>query len=244
MAAVTELLFLHGFTNTGASWNEVIAGLPGSFRAQAPDLRGHGSASAARPVSLEAVLVELDALAPERFTLIGYSQGGRVALHAALGMPDRIERLMLIGASPGIADPAAREERLRADETLAAWMETVEIEEFVSRWSKTPVLADQPPAVRAAVAADRLRNTTDGLAAALRGLGTGTLPSLWDRLEEVSVPVELIVGERDTKFRATAERMATGLPDARLHVVSGAGHAVHREDPYAVAALIVTVGGF
>jgi 2-succinyl-6-hydroxy-2,4-cyclohexadiene-1-carboxylate synthase len=151
---------------------------------------------------------------------------------------------MLIGASPGIADPAAREERLRADETLAAWMETVEIEEFVSRWSKTPVLADQPPAVRAAVAADRLRNTTDGLAAALRGLGTGTLPSLWDRLEEVSVPVELIVGERDTKFRATAERMATGLPDARLHVVSGAGHAVHREDPYAVAALIVTVGGF
>jgi 2-succinyl-6-hydroxy-2,4-cyclohexadiene-1-carboxylate synthase len=150
---------------------------------------------------------------------------------------------MLIGASPGIADPAAREERLRADETLAAWMETVEIEEFVSRWSKTPVLADQPPAVRAAVAADRLRNTTDGLAAALRGLGTGTLPSLWDRLEELSVPVELIVGERDTKFAATAERMHAVLPDARLHIVPGAGHAVHLEDPWAVAALIVAAAG-
>jgi 2-succinyl-6-hydroxy-2,4-cyclohexadiene-1-carboxylate synthase len=243
MAAVTELLFLHGFTNTGASWDEVIAGLPGSYRAHAPDLRGHGSASAARPVSLEAVLVELDALAPDRFTLVGYSQGGRIALHAALAMPDRIERLLLIGASPGIADPAAREQRRRADETMAAWMETVAIEEFVSRWALTPVLADQPPAVRAAVTADRLRNTTDGLAAALRGLGTGTLPPLWDRLGEISVPVELIVGERDSRFRETAERMHEQLSDSRVHAVAGAGHAVHLEDPWAVAALIVATGG-
>ena len=239
MAAVTELLFLHGFTNTGASWNDVIAGLPGSYRAHAPDLRGHGSASAARPVSLEAVLVELDALAPHRFTLVGYSQGGRVALHAALAMPERVARLVLIGASPGIADADARAERRAADETLAAWMETVPIEEFVSRWAQTPVLADQSPAVRAAVNADRLHNTTDGLAAALRGLGTGTLPSLWDRLGDVSVPVELIVGERDAKFRATAEAMATLIPDARLHVVPGAGHAVHLEEPWAVAGIIV-----
>ena len=239
MAAVTELLFLHGFTNTGASWNDVIAGLPGSYRAHAPDLRGHGSASAARPVSLEAVLVELDALAPHRFTLVGYSQGGRVALHAALAMPERVARLVLIGASPGIAAAEARAERRAADETLAAWMETVPIEEFVSRWAQTPVLADQSPAVRAAVNADRLHNTTDGLAAALRGLGTGTLPSLWDRLGDVSVPVELIVGERDAKFRATAEAMATLIPDARLHVVPGAGHAVHLEEPWAVAGIIV-----
>ena len=243
MAVVTELLFLHGFTNTGASWDDVIAGLPSSFRPHAPDLRGHGSASAARPVSLETVLVELDALAPDRFTVVGYSQGGRIALHAALAMPGRVARLVLIGASPGIADPDEREQRRVADEALAAWMETVPIEEVVSRWSQTPVLADQPPAVRAAVTADRLHNTTDGLAAALRGLGTGTLPSLWDRLGEISSPVELIVGERDVKFRATAERMQTAMPDARLHVVPGAGHAAHLEDPYAVAALIVATSG-
>jgi 2-succinyl-6-hydroxy-2,4-cyclohexadiene-1-carboxylate synthase len=241
MAAVTELLFLHGFTNTGASWDDVISGLPRSFRAHAPDLRGHGSA--ARPVSLEAVLVELDALAPNRFTLVGYSQGGRIALHAALAMPERVQRLVLIGASPGIADPDARAQRRAADETLAAWMDTVSIEEFVSRWARTPVLADQPPSVRAAVTADRLHNTTDGLAAALRGLGTGTLPSLWDHLGEVSVPVELIVGERDATFRATAERMQAAMSDARLHVVPGAGHAVHLEEPWAVAGIIVATDG-
>ncbi len=237
----TDLVLLHGFTNTGASWDGVVAALPRSYRPSTPDLRGHGAAGEVRPVTLEAVLGDLEALAPPRFTLVGYSQGGRVALHAAFALADRIDRLILIGASPGVADPDERAQRRQADEALAAWATTVTIDEFVSRWAQTPVLAGQPPEVRAAVTADRLRNTTAGLAAALRGLGTGTLPSLWDRLGELAVPVELIVGERDAKFRATADRMALALPDARLHVVPGAGHAVHLEDPWAVAALIVAL---
>ena len=239
---VCDLVLLHGFTNTGASWDEVVAALPSRYRPLAPDIRGHGTASDVRPVTLEAVLLDLAAAAPPRFTLAGYSQGGRIALHAALHLRERVRRLVLIGASPGLADPGARAERHHADETLATWAESRTIEEFVSRWSQTPVLADQSPQVRAAVTADRLRNTTAGLAAALRGLGTGALPSLWNRLGELTVPVELIVGERDAKFRATAQRMVQALPDARLHVVPGAGHAVHLEDPWAVAGLIVAVG--
>ena len=236
---LSDLVLLHGFTNTGASWDEVRGGLPRHVRALAPDIRGHGSASQARPVTLEAVLGDIAAAAPERFTLGGYSQGGRIALHAALALPGRVARLVLIGASPGLEDPAQRAERRVADEALAAWAEGVTIDEFASRWATTSVLAEQPPSVRAQVTADRLRNTTPGLAAALRGLGTGTLPSLWDRLGELTTPVELIVGERDARFRATAERMAAALPDARLHVVPGAGHAVHLEDPAAVASVIV-----
>ncbi len=97
------------------------------------------------------------------------------------------------------------------------------IDQFVSRWSQTPVLADQPPEIRAAVMADRLRNTTAGLAAALRGLGTGTLPSLWNRLGEIVIPVELIVGERDRKFRRTAERMARGVARCAAACRAGGG---------------------
>ena len=52
------------------------------------------------------------------------------------------------------------------------------------------------------------------------------------------MPVELIVGERDGKFRAIAERMAAAIPAARLHVVDGAGHAVHLEQPGALAELL------
>ena len=90
----------------------------------------------------------------------------------------------------------------------------------------------------AAARADRLRNTPAGLAAALRGIGTGAMTPLWDRLGELAMPVLLIVGEGDAKFRALGERMAAAIPAAELAVVPDAGHAVHLEAPDAVAAVI------
>jgi 2-succinyl-6-hydroxy-2,4-cyclohexadiene-1-carboxylate synthase len=236
----TPLVLLHGFTNTGASWDGVVANLPQRYRAIAPDLRGHGSASSLRPVSLDEILGDVAALDDGPLALAGYSMGGRLALHVAMAVPERVTRLVLIGASPGVADAAARRERRAADDQLADEVETMTIEQFAARWAQTPVLADQPAHVRVAVDAQRRRNTPAGLAAALRGLGTGALPSLWDRLSELTLPVELIVGERDAKFRATAEQMLAALPDARLHTIPGAGHAVHLEDPAAVAAVIAS----
>jgi pimeloyl-ACP methyl ester carboxylesterase len=100
------------------------------------------------------------------------------------------------------------------------------------------VLAGQPPNVAAAVDADRRRNQPTGLARALRGLGTGALPSLWDRLPEIAPPAALVVGERDQKFRTIATEMAAGLRRADVVVVPDAGHAVHLEAPDAVAQAI------
>lgn len=234
------LVLLHGFTNTGASWDGVVAAVGERYRPLALDIRGHGTASAATPVDLPSVIDDVSALtAPdEAFSLAGYSMGGRLALHVAFALAPRVDRLMLIGASPGLERPAERAARAHADERLAGEIEAMTIEAFATRWAQTPVLADQPAHVRAAVDADRRRNTPHGLARALRGLGTGALPSLWDRLPGLCTPVELIVGGRDQKFRVTAERMAASLPAARLDVVAGAGHAVHLEDPAAVAAII------
>jgi 2-succinyl-6-hydroxy-2,4-cyclohexadiene-1-carboxylate synthase len=232
------LVLLHGFTNTGASWDGVVAAVRARYRSLAPDIRGHGTASGATPVSLESVIEDVAALTDGPFTLAGYSMGGRLALHAAFALSPRVRRLVLIGASPGLPDTAERSARRQADERLADDIENSTIEAFAARWAQTPVLADQPAEVRVAGDADRRRNTPPGLAAALRGLGTGALPSLWERLPQLLIPVELIVGERDQKFRATAERMAAALPTAHLSVVAGAGHAVHLEDPAAVAAII------
>ncbi len=232
------VVLLHGFTNTGASWEPVAAALPERYTALTPDLRGHGSAGDVRPVSLEGVLADVAVLAPAELEVAGYSMGGRLALHVALALPERVRRLVLIGASPGISDPQERAQRRAADEALAAEVEAITIQEFADRWAQTPVLAGQPPEVLAAVTAQRLRNSPAGLAAALRGLGTGALPSLWGRLGELAIPVELVVGERDAKFRRVAEQMAAALSGARLHVVPGAGHAVHLEAPGAVAEII------
>jgi 2-succinyl-6-hydroxy-2,4-cyclohexadiene-1-carboxylate synthase len=80
------------------------------------------------------------------------------------------------------------------------------------------------------------------MAAALRGLGTGALPSLWPRLGSLEIPVELIVGERDDKYRAIAAQMSEDLPHARVVIVPGAGHAVHAEAPEAAARVIAEAG--
>ena len=237
-----DVLLVHGFTQTGASWARVRAALPERYRALAPDLRGHGNAGDLEPVDLQAVIDDLVRLAETgRIALCGYSMGGRIALHAALAadFADRIERLVLIGASPGIADPRERAARRADDERLATEIERAwSIEAVARRWAQTPVLADQPPDVAALAHSDRLRNRPVGLARALRGLGTGALPSLWDRLGELTTPVALVVGERDAKFRAIADEMAQRITSAEVIVAAGAGHAVHLEAPEVVAAAI------
>jgi 2-succinyl-6-hydroxy-2,4-cyclohexadiene-1-carboxylate synthase len=236
--APETIVLLHGFTQTGRSWGPTIAALGERYRALGPDIRGHGSAAAARPVDFGSVHADLLALAPERFTLAGYSMGGRIALSLALAAPERVARLILLGASPGIADPAERHARRAADDALAGHIEGEGIEAFARDWAALPLWAGQSPTVAATANAERLAQSPAGLAAALRGLGTGVMEPLWDRLPQLTIPVALVAGERDAKFRAIADRMAAALPDATLHVVPDAGHAVQLEAPEAVAALL------
>jgi 2-succinyl-6-hydroxy-2,4-cyclohexadiene-1-carboxylate synthase len=232
------LVLLHGFTQTRQSWRRTVAAISGRYRALAPDLPGHGLAAERRPASFAACAAYVRALAGERCSLVGYSMGGRIALYAALALPGVVERLVLVGSSPGIADPAERAARRRADDALADRIEAIGIEAFAAEWGAQPLFAGQDERVTAAAHADRLRNTPSGLAAALRGLGTGVMPPLWDRLGQLAMPVTLLAGERDEKFRAIAVRMADHIPDCRVEVVPGAGHAVQLERPDLVAAAI------
>src|SRR3954454_3984827 len=105
------LVLLHGFTQTRQSWRRTVRALgAGRYRALVPDLPGHGQAAHRTP-SFDAVTAYVRALGPERFALAGYSMGGRIALHAALALQPRVERLGLVGASPRLADPAERAPR-------------------------------------------------------------------------------------------------------------------------------------
>jgi 2-succinyl-6-hydroxy-2,4-cyclohexadiene-1-carboxylate synthase len=231
-----QLVLLHGFTQTRQSWRRTARTLAGRYRALTPDLPGHGQA-VHKTASFDACAAYVRALTTEPFTLAGYSMGGRIALYTALHVP-QVTALVLVGASPGIEDPAERAQRRAADEELARRIETTTIEDFAAQWAAQPLFAGQPERVRAAAHADRLRNTPHGLAKALRGLGTGTMEPLHERLPELAIPVTLITGERDEKFRAVAEAMAARLPNAHHVVIPGTGHAPQLEAPDAVAQAI------
>jgi 2-succinyl-6-hydroxy-2,4-cyclohexadiene-1-carboxylate synthase len=234
---VVRLLLVHGFTATGRSWDGVRRRVGATYTdVLAPDLRGHGDRSGARPATIAACVDDLRQDAP--YALAGYSLGGRVALHLALDRPALVRRLVLVSTTAGIEDPGEAAERRAADAALAARIERDGVEAFADRWAAGPLFAAQPPEVAAAARADRLRNTAAGLAASLRGMGTGAMVPVWDRLGELTMPAIVLCGEHDAKFRALGERLAAALPDARLVVVPGAGHAVHLEAPDAVAAAL------
>ncbi len=231
-----NVILLHGFGGTRRAWDGVVGLLDGErYRPLAIDLPGHGDAAdAPRPISFAGCVEHVLAASPERFVLCGYSLGGRIALHVALAAPERLARLVLVGVNPGIENGAERAARRRSDHALAEELERVPFEEFIERWRTQPLFADDPPEVGALAREDQRRNRPDALAAVLRGLGTGEMEPLWDRLAELSMPVTVLVGERDGKFLALGRRMLERLADGALVTVPG-GHGLPLENPAAAA---------
>jgi 2-succinyl-6-hydroxy-2,4-cyclohexadiene-1-carboxylate synthase len=233
------LVLLHGFGGTHRAWDPVLPELDRErYRPLVPDLRGHGTKSGDRPVTFAGCVSDVLAAAPARFALCGYSFGGRVAQHVALAAPERVTRLVLVSTTAGIEDPAARAARREEDERFAADLERMTIEEYADRWQALPLFAGTPRAAGAWWRQDLLRNDPVALAAALRGIGGGAMEPLWDRLGELTMPVTIVVGSRDEKFVAWAEKYRSLLPQAEVTVVDGAGHGLPREAPAAVAAAI------
>lgn len=245
------LLLLHGFTGTGRTWLGLSARLSRRFRTVRLDLIGHGRTRApADPArySMERAAADLFELVdridgPGRpFFLLGYSMGGRIALHAALQHPERVRALVLESASYGIPSPAERAERRRRDDELAASIEAEGVEAFVNRWERLPLFATQralPEDALRAQRSERLSHTPQGLANALRGLSPGRHASLLGRLGRIGAPVLIVAGELDSKYVEAGNAMFGALPRARLEVIPGAGHNVHLERPCEFERVVV-----
>ena len=242
------VVLLHGFTGCAAAWDGLAERLAARHRVLAFDLPGHGAAPApARPDDCgltrvaAALAARVGAVGVSDAVWVGYSLGGRVALHVALDHPARVRGLVLEGASPGIADPAERRARAAADAALADAIERDGLERFVDAWLAQPLFASQarlPAAVREHERARRLRGSAAGYAAALRALSVGVQASLWSRLGEIRAPVLLLAGEEDVKYCGLARAMADAIRDARLALIGGAGHTAHLEQPRAWLAAV------
>jgi 2-succinyl-6-hydroxy-2,4-cyclohexadiene-1-carboxylate synthase len=236
-----SVVLLHGFSGTRHAWDGVLALLDDErYRPLALDLPGHGGTPAgARPPTFAGCTTAVLDAAPERFTLCGYSMGGRIALHVALAAPERVRRLVLVSSTAGIADPLERAQRREADHRLAAELERRPFEEFIERWRTQALFASDPPEVGRLAREDQRRNSPRELAAVLRGVGAGEMEPLWDRLGELGMPATVLVGERDTKFVALGRRLTGLLPRGELVVTDG-GHSLPLENPRGVAGALAT----
>ncbi len=137
---------LHGFTQSGRSWRELIARMPEGWEWIVPDLRGHGEtqiwkgSSCSMDACTEDMIKLWDALEVEKSHLVGYSMGGRLALHIATHRPERVLSVLTIGAHAGL-DEDARQGRRQGDEVLASRIERDGLEAFVDYWSSLPLFA-------------------------------------------------------------------------------------------------------
>ena len=241
------LLVLHGFTGA-ADELLVPARELAAFERIGVDLIGHGRSDAptdparyAFARALDDLVTMLDRLELPRVALWGYSQGGRLALGFALAHPERVSQLILESASPGIESETERMARCRDDEALATFIEREGIDAFVAKWEALPLFATErklPTHIQDEIRFTRCAQRPIGLANALRGLGAGAQPSLWPRLNELNCPTLLITGDRDEKFHALAQKMASRISSSRHISIANAGHAPHREQPSASVASI------
>ncbi|WP_127009580.1 2-succinyl-6-hydroxy-2,4-cyclohexadiene-1-carboxylate synthase [Veillonella sp. CHU110] len=228
------LVCLHGFSESGTTWDGIHVD---GYRMIRIDLIGHGTSS--RPTEVEAYTISqmiLDihrivyALAGERYALLGYSMGARIALLYALQYPLEVTKLILESGSVGIEGTVERSERREADMALGKRIREQTIEWFAENWAKLDVFKSQytlPNAVQHRIQQRRLQNSPHALAFTLEGSGQGVMPYVGHRLQELTMPVCYISGELDTKYTGIGRRYFEGVH----HVVLGAGHNVHVEKP-------------
>jgi len=237
------LMLLHGFTGSGRSMAGVAQAFEREYEILAPDLPGHGrsdvplrSADYGFNDCVDDLLATLAAAGHARAHLLGYSMGARVALGYAVRHPASVATLILVGPRAGISDPDKRAARRRADEALAARIETEGVEKFVDEWMAQPVVATQRnlgPEFFAQARRDRLANSAQGLAASLRRLGPGAQPPLFDALPHMTAPTLLVAGALDREFVESAHDLARRMPRAEVCEIADAGHAAHLEQPEA-----------
>lgn len=223
-----RIVLVHGFAQTGRCWGPLADDLARDHEVVRVDAPGHGGSS--RFFAGLRTGARLIADQGGEATYLGYSMGGRFVLHLALANPELVRGLVLIGATGGVDDPAARAERVRLDASMAERLERDGLSVFLDAWLAQPLFAGLSEQME--FRAERSSNTVEGLAESLRQAGTGAQDPLWDRLGRLAMPVLVTAGADDAKFSAEAQRLGAAIgANATVVTVPGAGHAAHLEKP-------------
>jgi pimeloyl-ACP methyl ester carboxylesterase len=220
-----KVVLLHSALGDSRLWRRQIAALKGAHEVVAPDLPGFGS----EPLPAEPLpLVELVA-GHLPAALVGNSFGGGVALRTALAHPDRVGRLVLIGAGLPAWDytEEMREYWAREEAAVDAGDLDGATEVNLEFWVKPEHRDEVRPQQRRALELQAERDTE----------------LIWPELsplDTLTMPVLVVVGEDDkADFKAIAQHLAEEIPGAELAVVPEAGHLVGVDRPEELNRLLL-----
>ncbi|MCV9938437.1 alpha/beta hydrolase [Boseaceae bacterium BT-24-1] len=230
------IVFVHGFTTTAEFWREQTNAFSRSYKVIRINLPGHGVSPRPddREYTIEAFADDLlkvyRTLGIDTAVLVGLSMGGTVAQSFTLSYPERVNALVLVGATPhGLGEDVNVNNVLRAIEELGVVTASQNVIERsfgkaagpeLLRFAKMEV--SQTPASVARQAIVSL-NASDSRS----------------RLGEIGVPTLVVVGDEDIITPPSESRaLAEGIPGSRLEIIAAAGHFPMLEQPGAFNRLL------
>jgi len=244
------IVCVHGYTSSAQAFNALARRLRDRHHVVAPDVRGHGESGWAPSGAYQyedqvgdlAALV--DKLGLARFTLVGTSMGGIVAMAYAGAHPDRLVRLVINDIGPDVEVGSQRITQMvgsRPDEFA-----TLD-DAMAYRRQMSPIVAGRSPEDQRELALGVLRQRPDGrwiwkmdpeyIRQRVR-VGAPERPALWPALSRVTCPTLVVWGsDSDVLSESQARRMVEALPKGELVTVPGVGHAPTLVEPAVVAAL-------
>ncbi len=233
-----HIVFLHGFLGSGSDWLPVTRELQNNYCCLMVDLPGHGSANLLETQHPDDFFIQtVDALADllrqsaaPPCSLVGYSMGGRIALALLLRHAELFSKAVIISASPGLKTEKERIDRQEHDEKVARKIER-SFESFIEAWYEQPLFATlKSHPIFKEVESERKINDPQNLALAMRLLGTGRQPSLWEALKNNSVPVSFFTGEKDERYVEIGHQMVKLCPESDLEIFPHCGHTLQLEN--------------
>ncbi|WP_243691938.1 2-succinyl-6-hydroxy-2,4-cyclohexadiene-1-carboxylate synthase [Shewanella fodinae] len=243
-----NLVLLHGFLGSGADWAQLLPVLSQHFYCITIDLPGHGNSHTQRvpepgfKATVELLLQTLDNLGVNRFHLLGYSLGGRIALHVAQMAPQRLLSLQLESCHPGLLTVAEKEQRAVSDSQWATRLAQLPMQQFLTLWYQQPVFAELSDAERALLIERRSQQSPDALLAMFRATSLAWQQDLQQVPASCGCPVHYYYGQQDAKFSALAQRWQT-RSNIHCHAIAAAGHNSHQANPQQfLAALLPALG--
>jgi 2-succinyl-6-hydroxy-2,4-cyclohexadiene-1-carboxylate synthase len=222
----SRLYALHGFLGCKSDWNSFQPASFGVEQMIAMDLFQECSSDSLENWTL-GFLSQWKTSVKEQNILMGYSLGGRLALHALTQKPSLWNAAIIISAHPGLIDELGKTQRLQQDKEWAEKFLTEPWGPLLQTWNQQRILMTSQPLQRKQTDHDRIK-----LAYVLQNLSLGLQQNLRPAIASLPFPILWITGEKDETYTALARSLSFSHPKSLLQIISGSGHRVPWDQPY------------
>lgn len=245
-----SLVLLHGFLGDKSDWLSLLPYLTEHFYCVCLDLPGHGDSKAiSLPIPgfnhcCELIINRLDKLNIHQFAVLGYSLGGRIALHLtqylAKRESKRLTSVYLESCHPGLTCAVDKKNRAANDANWSAKLRQLPFEEFLALWYQQAVFAELSAQQRLNLISKRKDADQQALVNCFQATSLALQADLSLLPAKINVPCQLIIGKLDNKFMQLGHKWQHKTQLLKLISIDNAGHNVHLAQPYLLAQAILS----